>query len=42
MDARLDVDKILGCEEGEAHNIPTAGGVSTEDGIRSRLISQRL
>jgi carbonic anhydrase len=42
MDARLDVHKILGLEEGEAHVIRNAGGVATDDAIRSLLISQRL
>ena len=42
MDARLDVHKILGLEEGDAHVIRNAGGVATEDVIRSLLISQRL
>src|SRR5580704_14667676 len=42
MDARLDVHKILGLEEGEAHVIRNAGGVATEDAIRSLVISQRL
>lgn len=42
MDARLDVHKILGLEEGEAHIIRNAGGVVTDDAIRSILISQRL
>lgn len=42
MDARLDVQKILGLEEGEAHIIRNAGGVATDDAIRSLLISQRL
>ncbi len=42
MDARLDVHKILGLEEGEAHAIRNAGGVATDDAIRSLLISQRL
>jgi carbonic anhydrase len=42
MDARLDVHKILGLEEGEAHVIRNAGGVVTDDVIRSLLISQRL
>jgi carbonic anhydrase len=42
MDARLDVHKILGLEEGEAHVIRNAGGVVTEDAIRSLTISQRL
>ena len=42
MDARLDVHKILGLEEGEAHVIRNAGGVATDDAIRSLAISQRL
>jgi carbonic anhydrase len=42
MDARLDVHRILGLEEGEAHVFRNAGGVITEDAIRSIAISQRL
>jgi carbonic anhydrase len=42
MDARLDVYRILGLELGEAHVIRNAGGVITEDTIRSLVISQRL
>jgi carbonic anhydrase len=42
MDARLDVHKILGLHEGEAHVIRNAGGVATDDAIRSLTISQRL
>ena len=42
MDARLDVHKILGLEEGDAHVISNAGGVVTDDEIRSLTISQRL
>jgi carbonic anhydrase len=42
MDARLDVHKILGLHEGEAHVIRNAGGVATDDVIRSLTISQRL
>jgi carbonic anhydrase len=42
MDARLDIHKILGLEEGDAHIIRNAGGVATEDAIRSLVISQRL
>jgi carbonic anhydrase len=42
MDARLDVHAILGLQEGDAHVIRNAGGVVTEDGIRSLAISQRL
>lgn len=42
MDARLDVHKILGLQEGDAHVIRDAGGVVTDDVIRSLAISQRL
>jgi carbonic anhydrase len=42
MDARLDVHAILGLEIGEAHVIRNAGGVVTDDAIRSLAISQRL
>src|SRR5438094_7960225 len=42
MDARLHVSKILGLKEGDAHVIRNAGGVATEDAIRSLTISQRL
>src|SRR6266852_2548792 len=42
MDARLDVHKILGLGEGDAHIIRNAGGVATDDAIRSLVISQRL
>ena len=42
MDARLDVYRILGLGDGEAHVIRNAGGVVTEDEIRSLTISQRL
>ncbi|HET7479090.1 MAG TPA: carbonic anhydrase [Rubrobacteraceae bacterium] len=42
MDARLNVFGMLGLEEGDAHVIRNAGGVITDDEIRSILISQRL
>lgn len=42
MDARLDVYRVLGIAEGEAHVIRNAGGVATDDVIRSLAISQRL
>ena len=42
MDARLDVHKILGLKEGDAHVIRNAGGAATDDAIRSLVISQRL
>ncbi len=42
MDARLNVYGILGLAEGESHVIRNAGGVVTDDEIRSLAISQRL
>ena len=42
MDARLNVYGILGLDEGDAHVIRNAGGVVTDDAIRSLAISQRL
>jgi carbonic anhydrase len=42
MDARLNVYGALGLAEGDAHVIRNAGGVVTEDEIRSLAISQRL
>ena len=42
MDARLNVYAILGLQEGDAHVIRNAGGVVTDDEIRSLAISQRL
>jgi carbonic anhydrase len=42
MDARLNVYSALGLQEGDAHVIRNAGGVVTDDEIRSLTISQRL
>ena len=42
MDARLNVYGLLGLREGDAHVIRNAGGVVTDDEIRSLAISQRL
>jgi carbonic anhydrase len=42
MDARLDPAKALGLQEGDAHVIRNAGGVASEDAVRSLVISQRL
>jgi carbonic anhydrase len=42
MDARLDPAKALGLEEGDAHVIRNAGGVASDDALRSIIISQRL
>ena len=42
MDARLNLYALLGLREGDAHVIRNAGGVITEDEVRSLVISQRL
>lgn len=42
MDARFHVGRVLGLQEGDAHIIRNAGGVVTDDVIRSLAISQRL
>jgi carbonic anhydrase len=42
MDARLDPARMLGLEEGDAHVIRNAGGVVSDDAIRSLSISQHL
>ena len=42
MDSRMDTSALLGIAEGDAHVIRNAGGVVTEDVIRSLVISQRL
>jgi carbonic anhydrase len=42
MDARLIPTRVLGLEEGDAHVIRNAGGVVTDDEIRSLAISQHL
>ncbi len=42
MDARIETGRMLGLEEGDAHVIRNAGGVVTDDVIRSLAISQRL
>ncbi len=41
MDARLDPHRLLGLSDGDAHVIRNAGGVVTDDVIRSLVISQR-
>ncbi|MEJ2860448.1 beta-class carbonic anhydrase [Actinomycetospora flava] len=41
MDARLDVYRVLGLGDGEAHVIRNAGGVVTDDVLRSLAVSQR-
>ncbi len=42
MDARLTVEQALGLKTGEAHIIRNAGGIATEDAIRSLIISHHL
>src|ERR671933_648482 len=42
MDARLHLPPMLGVEEGDIHIIRNAGGVVTDDVVRSLVISQRL
>ena len=42
MDARLDVLRALGLEMGDAHIIRNAGGLATDDVIRSLIVSQQL
>jgi carbonic anhydrase len=42
MDARLDPAKVLGLNEGDAHVIRNAGGVVSDDALRSLAISQNL
>ena len=42
MDARLNVYGLLGLTEGDAHVIRNAGGIVTQDELRSLAISQRL
>ena len=42
MDARLDIYRLLGLSEGDAHVIRNAGGVVSDDAIRSLMISQLL
>ena len=42
MDARLSVEDVLGLRTGDAHIIRNAGGLATDDAIRSLVISQHL
>ncbi len=42
MDARLDVEEALGLRTGDAHFIRNAGGLATDDVIRSLIVSQHL
>jgi carbonic anhydrase len=42
MDARMHIEEMLGLEPGDAHILRNAGGIVTEDVLRSVVISQRL
>src|SRR5690349_3673278 len=42
MDTRIDLFPMLGIERGDAHIIRNAGGLATDDAIRSLSVSQRL
>ncbi len=42
MDARLTVESVLGLRTGDAHIIRNAGGIASEDAIRSLVISHHL
>jgi carbonic anhydrase len=42
MDARISVEKLLGLKTGDAHIIRNAGGIATEDALRSLIISHHL
>ncbi len=42
MDARLTVEQVLGLQTGDAHIIRNAGGIVTEDAVRSLIVSHHL
>jgi carbonic anhydrase len=42
MDSRLDVEEALGLRTGDAHIIRNAGGLATDDAIRSLIVSQHV
>jgi carbonic anhydrase len=42
MDARLTIEPMLGLQTGDAHVIRNAGGIATEDAVRSLVISHHL
>ncbi len=42
MDARLTVEKLLGIETGDAHIIRNAGGLATDDALRSLILSTQV
>lgn len=41
MDARIDVFRLLGLSDGDAHVLRNAGGLATDDALRSLTVSQR-
>jgi len=42
MDSRMDLEQLLGLKVGEAHMIRNAGGLATDDAIRSLILSTHL
>src|SRR5215471_3380467 len=42
MDSRMDLEQLLGLRVGDAHMIRNAGGIATDDAIRSLILSTRL
>src|SRR5450432_818195 len=42
MDARLSVEQLLGLKTGDAHIIRNAGGIATDDALRSLIVSHHL
>lgn len=42
MDARMNIEQMLGLQAGDAHIIRNAGGIATEDAVRSLIISHHL
>src|SRR6267154_4686679 len=42
MDSRMDLEQLLGLSVGDAHMIRNAGGIATEDAIRSLILSTQL
>src|SRR6267154_1310714 len=42
MDSRMDLEQLLGLSVGDAHMIRNAGGIATEDAIRSLVLSTQL
>ena len=42
MDSRMDLEQLLGLSVGDAHMIRNAGGIATDDAIRSLILSTQL